>query len=249
MNELVYRNFYERCGSLNGWDFSKVRSASEGAKWDFYHEVSQRCKKSDILLDIGTGGGEALLSITEAALLLVGIDSSVGMLEAANANLKSSRISNVRILQMDADKLDFPHEFFNVVSSRHAPINSEEVARVLVDDGIFLTQQVSEDDKINIKNAFGRGQSFGIQDGTLKNNYITELREAGFHNIQAFDCDATEWYQSYEDLIFLLKHTPIIPNFGQSENDFAILDKFIGEHKTKKGIMTNSKRFMIIARK
>ncbi|MDQ0896185.1 MULTISPECIES: class I SAM-dependent methyltransferase [unclassified Paenibacillus] len=249
MNELVYKNFYDRCGNLNGWDFSKVRSASEGAKWDFYHEVSQRCKKSDILLDIGTAGGEALLSIAEVALLLVGIDISVGMLDAASVNLESSRISNVRILQMDSDKIDFPNGFFNIVSSRHAPINAEEVARVLVDDGIFLTQQVSEDDKINIKQAFERGQLFGIQDGTLKNKYITELREAGFHDIQGFDYDVTEWYKSYEDLIFLLKHTPIIPNFGQSENDFALLEKFIGKHQTNKGIMTNSKRFMIIARK
>lgn len=249
MNEFVYKHFYERCGNLNGWDFSKIRSKSEGVKWDFYHEVSRICKKSDVLLDIGTGGGEALLSIAEAALLLVGIDISAGMVNAANDNIKSSNISNVRIAQMDADKLDFPDEFFNVVSSRHAPFHAEEVARVLAEDGIFLTQQVSEDDKINIKQAFGRGQSFGTQDGTLKNMYITELREAGFHDVQTFDYNAMEWYQSYEDLIFLLKHTPIIPNFGQNENDFALLEKFIGEHQTDKGIMTNSKRFMIVARK
>lgn len=248
MNELVYKNFYERCGSLNGWDFSKVRTVSEGADWDFYHEVSQRCRKSDILLDIGTGGGEALLSIAEAALLLVGIDISDGRLDAARANSESQQISNVRFLQMDAEKIDFPNAFFDVVSSRHAPIDAKEVARVLVDGGLFLTQQVSEDDKINIKQAFGRGQSFGIQDGTLKNKYVAELRDAGLRDIQVFDYDATEWYQSYEDLIFILKHTPIIPNFGQSENDFALLEKFIGEHQDEKGIVTNSKRFMITAR-
>ncbi|MGM2834971.1 SAM-dependent methyltransferase, partial [Bacillus cereus group sp. Bce025] len=49
------------------------------------------------------------------------------------------------------------------------------------------------------------------------------------------------------DLIFLLKHTPIIPNFGEEEEDFNILQKFIKANSSEKGIRTNSKRFMIIA--
>jgi SAM-dependent methyltransferase len=249
MNELDYKNFYDRVGKSNGWDFSKVRCISEGEMWDFYNEVSQRCKKTDILLDIGTGGGEALLSISEAALYLVGIDNSVGMMETAIANLLSSGKSNVRILQMDADNLHFPKCFFNVVSCRHSPFCAKEVAHVLIDGGIFLTQQVSEDDKLNIKHAFGRGQSFGVQDGTLKDRHIAELSAVGFKNIQYFEFDATEYYRTYEDLVFLLKHTPIIQNFGKSENDFTVLKKFIEENQTSKGIKTNSKRFMIIAHK
>lgn len=248
MNELEYKNFYNHVGNLNGWDFSKVKCISEGVKWDFYHEVSQRCKNSDILLDVGTGGGEALLSIAEAALLLVGIDNSVGMIETANVNLEQSGKLNVRILQMAADKIKFPENFFNVVSCRHSPFNAKEIANVLVNDGILLTQQVSEDDKINIKQAFGRGQSFSTQDGTLKNRYISELSEAGFKEIHSFEFDSTEYYQTYEDLLFMLKYTPIISNFG-SNNDFTILENFIEQNQTTKGIMTNAKRFMIIAKK
>jgi ubiquinone/menaquinone biosynthesis C-methylase UbiE len=200
-------------------------------------------------LDIGTGGGEALLTIAEAALLLVGIDHSVGMIETAHANLAESSKSNVRILHMDAAKIDFPDHFFNIVSNRHCSFNTIEVARILASGGFFLTQQVSEDDKFNIKRALARGQSFGVQDGTLKNRCIAELHQAGFNDIQSLDYNATEYYQSYEDLMFLLKHTPIIPHFGENENDFALLAKFISENQTDKGIRTNSKRFMIIAKK
>ncbi|WP_372662129.1 class I SAM-dependent methyltransferase [Cohnella sp.] len=248
MNQLEYKNFYDRIGKINGWDFSKVKCTSEGVKWSFYREVSQKCKKSDILLDIGTGGGEALLSIAEVALLLVGIDNSAGMIQAADINLKKAKKSNVRILQMDAGKIDFPENFFNVVSCRHSPFSAQEIDKVLVNDGVFLTQQVSENDKLNIIKAFGKERTT-VEDGTLKNKYISELSEAGFSDIQSFEYDATEFYKTYEDLVFLLKHTPIIPNFGKSENDFVVLEKFIEDNQTNKGIMTNSKRFMIIARK
>lgn len=34
--------------------------------------------------------------------------------------------------------------------------------------------------------------------------------------------------------IFLLKHTPIIPNFGEEEEDFNILQKFIKANSSEK---------------
>lgn len=248
MNELEYKEFYNRVGQSNGWDFSKLKCISEGVQWDYYHEVIQRCKNSDLLLDIGTGGAESLLSIAEHALLLVGIDNSAGMIETAQTRLTNSGVSNVRLLQMEAENIEFPKRFFNVVSCRQAPFCAKEVAKVLVNDGIFLTQQVSEHDKLNLKQAFERRGTIG-EDGALKNRCISDLKEAGFRDIQSFEYDATEFYETYEDLVFLLKHTPIIPNFGTSDIDFVILKKFIEENQTSKGIKTNSKRFMIIARK
>lgn len=249
MNTLEYKDFYDKVGKRIGWDFSTMKCVSEGLPWDFYNEVTKVTKKSDLLLDIGTGGGEAILSIADSALLLVGIDHSTGMMETATKNAISSGIPNVRFLQMDAEQLDFPNHFFQVVSSRHSCLDPDEIAKVLAPGGIFLTQQVSENDKENIKEAFGRGQAFGKKNGTLKNGYITELREAGFTDIKAVEASVTEYYQTPEDLLFLLKHTPIIPNFGETEDDFLILEQWIRDNQTDKGIMTNSSRFMITARK
>jgi ubiquinone/menaquinone biosynthesis C-methylase UbiE len=249
MNSVEYKQFYDQVGKVNGWDFSKVKSLSEGVKWNFYDEVIQSCKKTDILLDIGTGGGEALLSIADSALLLIGIDLSTGMIETALNNLKQSNKPNIRFLQMDAEKLNFPDNFFNVVSCRHSGFSAKEIAKVLVNDGVFLTQQVSENDKLNLKEAFGRGQALGTKKGLLKTQYITDLSEAGFTDIQSFEFNATDYYETAEDLLFLLKHTPIVPNFGQSETDFEILQQFIMNNQTERGIRTNSERFMIIARK
>jgi 2-polyprenyl-3-methyl-5-hydroxy-6-metoxy-1,4-benzoquinol methylase len=96
LNQLDYKNFYDKVGKRNGWDFSQLNVVTEGEDWDFYNEVTQRCKKSDLLLDIGAGGGERLLTIADSALLLVGIDSSAEMIRTANQNSASSNVTNFR---------------------------------------------------------------------------------------------------------------------------------------------------------
>ena len=50
---------------------------------------------------------------------------------------------------------------------------------------------------------------------------MEELRLAGFRNIQYAEYDADEYYEREEDLIFLLKHTPIIPGLGRRNRIFA----------------------------
>src|SRR5947208_3558009 len=107
VNELEYKSFYDKVGRLNGWDFSKIKSETVGEIWDFYGEVKERCKPSDILLDVGTGGGENVLNIASWAKLLIGIDNSNGMIETAHSNLKKSGVQNVEFLQMGSEALTF----------------------------------------------------------------------------------------------------------------------------------------------
>ncbi|PJN65990.1 hypothetical protein PAEAM_03420 [Paenibacillus sp. GM1FR] len=248
--KMDYRTFYERIGRVNGWDFSSMNVSSEKIEWDFYEEVVRCTDQSDLLLDIGTGGGEAVLSIAEKALLMVGIDLSEGMIETAKHNLQAAgNQSNVRFLHMDADKLDFPDEFFSVVSSRHSGFCASEVFRVLSVGGIFLTQQVSEHDKSNISEAFGRGQHFGIQPSTLLKRYKQELQQVGFNDIEVREYNVVEYYATAEDLMFLLTHTPIIPHFGEVATDMERFEQFVKEHQDERGIRTNAARFMITARK
>lgn len=248
--EWDYKTFYERVGQQNGWDFSAMKVVSEPAGWDFYDEVTRCTQPSDLLLDIGTGGGEAVLSIAKHAHLLVGIDLAQAMVETSQRNLaKAVNCSNVRFMQMDANNLQFPNHFFNIVSCRHSAFSPTEVYNVLAEDGVFLTQQVSELDKVNIAQAFGRGQHFGIEPGTLLEKYKQELKHAGFQHIEVREYNVTEHYTTPEDLLFLLTHTPIIPHFGEIASDFDVFKQFVQDHQDEKGIRTNSARFMITARK
>lgn len=247
MNKFVYKDFYDKVGQRNGWDFSGLRVVTEGATWDYDREVAARCTKADLVLDIGTGGGERLLALADAALLLVGIDHSSPMIRTANANLRKAKKTNVRFLHMDAENLLFPSGFFQTAVCRQSHFDAGQTAKVLVQGGVFLTQQVGERDKSNLKQAFGRGQHGEPSGGVLKDRYLYKLAEAGFTDIRSYEYDAAEYYQTFEDLVFLLKHTPIIPNFGEYDHDFDILQKFIEEYQTDKGIRTNSHRFMITA--
>src|SRR5690349_7882052 len=101
MNELEYKQFYDRVGRTNGWNFSRLQCHADGVEWDFYKEVARRCRSSDLLLDIGTGGGEALLSIADAVQLAVGIDSSKPMAHTAAVNSQASGLKHVRFFHMD----------------------------------------------------------------------------------------------------------------------------------------------------
>ena len=241
--------FYNQIGAVNGWDFSRVECSVEGAAWDFYSEAAERSAAGSVLLDIGTGGGEQVLSTADRFAFIVGIDSSGPMVETANANRQRVARENVRFLQMEAERLEFPTAFFDTVTSRHCPFNAHEVARVLRPGGIFLTQQVGETDKANLKTAFGRGQAFGERDGSLLVQCRRELVAAAFDRIECFEYDAQEYYRRPEVLLFLLRHTPIIPDFGQYPEDREAFNRFIRKNRTPKGIRTNSRRFLLIAHK
>jgi ubiquinone/menaquinone biosynthesis C-methylase UbiE len=249
MNTEKYRSFFETVGAENGWDFSQVKNNVHGRTWDFQEEVISRCRPADIMLDIGTGGGEVALAYASSVTLLVGIDYAHGMIGTARCNAAAAGRENVRFLPMDAAKLEFPACFFNLVSCRQAPFDAREVYRVLTDGGTFLTQQVSEADKINIKEKFGRGQNYGVADGTERDALIQSLRDAGFKTVEVFEYDAVDIYQTPEDLLFLLKHTPILIDFGRDPEDFETFKKLIEENRCEEGIKTNEKRYMLIARK
>lgn len=242
-----YKRLYDRVGKRIGWDFSHLKTIKEGQAWDFYQEVLKKGKPNSKLLDIGTGGGERILKIAQNFASVYAIDHTQSMVDTAKKNLGKTKLKNVEFITMDSYKLDFPDNYFDIVTDRHCDFNPSEVFRVLKKGGYFFTQQVSEGDQINIKKAFARGQSHGIKDGTLKNKYLKELRKLGFSKIEDFDYNSKVIYKTDKDYVFLLRYTPTIPEFGKTKSDFVILKKFIEENKTKSGIETNSKRFMIIA--
>jgi len=245
---MDYKKLYNQVGKKIGWDFGRLKKKVSGVRWNFYEEVLKKCDKNTVLLDIGMGGGEKVLELADKVKLLVGIDHAEGMVKTARKNLTKSGRKNVYFYQMEARKVGFPDGFFDVIACRQSNFFPKEVYRLLKPGGWFLTQQVGEDDKENITKCFGRGISQN-KEGTLMNRYGRAMKQVGFKNIKMKSYNATEWYAGADDIIYLLKHAPIVPNFGGKKEDMESLAKFIAENKEKKGIKTNSRRFMIVGRK
>ena len=48
MNKTERKEFFEKIGKINGWDFSNLKVKSEGEKWDFYLKVRRCLTKNSI---------------------------------------------------------------------------------------------------------------------------------------------------------------------------------------------------------
>lgn len=239
---------YPKPAKLNGWDFSKLRVTETGPRTNYVKIVLSHLNKQKTLLDIGTGGGEKLATHAPRVRYAVAIDNGRNMVETAKRNFHKNRLGNAHMILCDSAKLPLVQASFEVVTDRHAPFKAQEIARVLKNGGVFITQQVSEGDKQNIKRIFRRGQDYGKKPGTKKRRYIRELKHAGLRIIKACTINTTEYYKTMKDIIFLIANTPMIPDFN-IEKEQSKLAEIEEKLKTKRGIKTNSERLLIVGTK
>lgn len=101
------------------------------------------------VLDIATGGGHTAAAFGGFTPLVVAIDLTEAMLQAARGLAASRDLAGVRFLAADADALPFKDASFGVVTCRiaahHFPAllpPLRQVARVLVPGGSFLIQDI-----------------------------------------------------------------------------------------------------------
>ena len=243
------KEFYESVGKRIGWDFSKLESrvSVKNQKWDFMSIVRQYVNNNFILLDLGTGSGEKILPLAKKCKRVYGIDNSKSMIARAKKNALKLGVNNVQLKLGDINHIPFASSTFDIVISRHSPINFKEACRVLKKEGLLITQQVGERDKQNIKDVFGRGQSYGKKHGELIDNYVKKAQNASFKVLGKDHYHSSEYYK-VPDLIFLLENTPIIPGFNVKK-DINRLQIIKNKFKSKLGIRTNSCRYLLVLKK
>ena len=246
MNNVEQKEFYEKIGKINGWNFSKMKyDLIDNSEFNYFDEVNKNIDKNTILLDIGTGGGEKLINlISNNCLLKIGTDFSDEMIKASKKNIGDR--SNIKALKMNSNKILFPEDFFDVVCARHTPFNVNEIYRVMKPQAKFFSEQIDEDDCLELKKIFGRGQGYN-EKVKLINKIKEEMKREKFSNVKFFDIIQYEYYKTEEDLLFLLNNTPIIQNFGKSEGEIEKFNKYVEENKSDKGILLKRKLFGIKA--
>lgn len=246
-NRKSEKEFYDKIGSLIGWDFSKLKyELIDNSSFQYFDEINSQITEQSILLDIGTGGGEKLTNlISNKCLLKVGTDFSSEMIKVANENNKNNKI---KFFEMNSEAIKFPDAFFDIISARHTPFDFKEIFRLLNDKGIFFSEQIDEEDCKSLKELFGRGQGDNTK-FKLIDKIKEEAKKNKFKTIEFFEIKQQEYYDTEEDLLFLLRNTPIIPDFGEEKLDYQKFNEYVEKNKTNKGILLERKLFGIKARK
>ena len=243
---------YEEIGN---WNFSDIQYIIEQEScWDFYKEISKYSKKNSLLLDLGTGGGEKVLSLMPEVGMIIATDFSPKMIETANINKKNYPNKNIKFVIMDNLNMKIPNNLFDIVTARHTIIDAVQIYNCLSNNGILILEGVDKYDCWELKKLFNRGQAFKDSISISKKDY-NAIKEAGFSKVHFEKITQYEYYKTKNDLLALLIKTPILNNFSglnvfsknQIEKD--LFDAYVSTHTTKKGIELKRVLYGIVAQK
>lgn len=127
------------------WSISERQSAQGRYKF-----LASLINPNDILLDIGVDFGAGLKSIAEKALRVVGIE--ISPLETQISAYNAQQFNNVSIVKMNGEKLAFPDNSFDIVSSLECIEHVQnptallaEIVRVLKPRGIAVLSTPNKD--------------------------------------------------------------------------------------------------------
>jgi SAM-dependent methyltransferase len=108
--------------------------------WEYQDVVLGYLRSSDVVLDIGTGGGERLGDLARSFGHGLGIDADPEMVLLATENPAAGNPG----FRVCSERLESVPETFDVIIDRHAPFDLSAVAAHLNPGGYFVTQQVGD---------------------------------------------------------------------------------------------------------
>lgn len=247
------KDFYENLGN---WDFSFIKREEERlTNWEFLDELEKLVNKDSVILDLGTGGGEKVLTYP-VVHEIVATDFSEGMIETAKKNLELSGRSDVTFKVMDNLSMDVENDYFDVVTARNTVTDMKGIYSCLKKGGYLLLHGVDMLDCWELKRLFGRGQGFYDSKPISLIDYENAL-DAGFSDVELIPLHVREYYKTLDDLLALLYKTPILDDFSEidglvsekKEIDLDLLNKYVDSHTNEKGIVLVRRYYGISAKK
>lgn len=251
-NEL---NYYEKIGN---WDFSQIKCKTENLiNWNYWEKIKENTNEKSLCLDLGTGGGEKVLKNYPDVGMIIATDFSEEMIKTAKENAKRYPNKRVKFTKMNNLEMNFPKETFDLISARHTIIDAKQIYDCLAPDGIVVIRGVDKQDCWEIKELFGRGQAYNDEIAISEKDY-SDLKEAGFTNVEKVEILQNEYYKTESDLMALLLKTPILDDFSEISGKGAIhreiveqdlFNEYVRRYKTKKGILLKRVLYGIVAKK
>lgn len=232
--------------AFSGWDFSHLNGRQEydPLPWDYRTEVLKGLDPSHCLLDMGTGGGEFLMTLGHPCE-----NTSVTEGYPPNLALCRERLEplGVEVKESAAEtELPFEDARFDRVINRHESYPVAEVLRVLKPGGRFITQQVGGQNCYELRERLG----FRVPENDFDVEHeAAKFAAAGFRILRA-----EEYFNKlrFLDTGAVVFHAKIIewefPGFSVDKNWDQLVE--IQREIEEKGFIECSEhRFLIVAEK
>jgi SAM-dependent methyltransferase len=231
---------------VDGWAFSWLngRATEERPSWGYAKMMARRMAAATAALDIQTGGGEVLASVSRFPALTVATESWPPNVARATRVLHPLGVAVVA--HDDTDPLPFADDAFDLVVSRH-PVDVwwHEVTRVLRPGGKYFSQQVGP-------RSVGEVTEFlmGPQPGGSEREPGAAMAAAQAAGLTVTDLRAeslrTEFFDVGAVIYFLRKVIWIVPGF--TVDGYRAKLKALHDQITERGpFVATSRRFLIEA--
>ncbi len=231
---------------FRGWDFSHLEGRWEESPlpWNYLEIINQHRQPEHSLLDMGTGGGEFLLSIGHPHHLTSVTEGYPPNYDLCRRHLYPLGIE-VRQISDDSN-IPYANRAFDLVINRHESFDAGEVWRVLKPGGIFITQQVGGMNNRNLAKILILDfeplfpHHHLAENVTLLSRFEVLRAEEFFGEHKFFDLEALIHFARISEWEF--------PEFSVNTccSGLCQLDKILTKNGFVSGILN---RFIIVARK
>ncbi|WP_244444747.1 class I SAM-dependent methyltransferase [Paenibacillus camerounensis] len=206
MNNWKQSWLQEEQSSFRGWDFSALSGRMEEEQLPWNYEAAVRAYirgTTGNLLDMGTGGGEFLLSLSPPKGRTYATEAYPPNVELCRKLLPPHGIE-LRPVFSD-EELPFAENSFELVMNRHEAFSVREVHRILKPGGVFITQQVGGKNNRGLS-AFLLGDDAAPADDTFCLEPVcSELRSCGFAITEAAEAFPLLRFRDAGALVYFAK--------------------------------------------
>jgi hypothetical protein len=244
---------------FSGWDFSYLegRYVQGRPSWNFVQEARSVVQHAQSMLDMATGGGEFLSSLSPLPKTCCATEGYPPNSRIALGRLRPMGIDVVFTfwddngLEQQRGALPFRGGAFDFVMDRHESFLPGEVARVLTRGGIFLTQQVGSVNNPELREFFGKSPET-LEAGRASWNLsraIKEIESADLKILQKKEEKTTSRFLDVGAVVYYLKAIPWeIPGFSTKAYRQQLLE--MHRHITEAGSFNvTTSRFYVKAHK
>lgn len=193
----------EEIAHIHGWDFSHIYGrydAENDLPWNYEQIVRRYLKKDFDIMDYDTGGGEFLLSLNHPY-------EKTSATEGYPPNV---RLCSEKLLPLginfkecsDPSEIPFEDDSFDLMINRHGNFDAAEIHRLLRRNGLFITEQVGEDNDRDLVEMVLPGTNKPFSHLNLSEQ-CKRFENAGFHIVKAeeayrpikfYDVGAFVWF-------------------------------------------------------